>query len=42
MLRQQDTSIWTQTPAQEFGVKCALLRHDECEDGNCKCLCHSH
>ena len=33
-------SIWIPIPAQKFGIKCAMSRHDECKDGNCKCLCH--
>ena len=33
-------SIWIQTPAREFGVKCMQLKHDMCEDRNCKCICH--
>ena len=40
--REENNSIWTQTPVRDFSSKCIMNKHQLCQVPKCACLCHSH
>ncbi len=38
--RENNTSVWIETPLSKFGFKCIMNEHGICVDSSCECLCH--